>query len=244
MVIMKKYTITAKELSIILGIQRSTMYYIMYPEKKEALAIKKAQKENRSSVNQKYPQTKINYEKELRLIKIDIDHFVNEHKISKSFRFEGESFLDRMIISFDADEYPNLLSTKELKELTNLSTYQIKKIRELNLVKYSIIENTTYPIYSKNRYQYMYDKSSLLNYLNSINHTLKPVIKYNITKQFYSAKEFRDYLKEEHGIETSISTIYRRILVTKEIPAIRIGSMLKIPILELKRLDFSTIFST
>jgi hypothetical protein len=238
---MEKTYINANDLATILGTYKSTIYYIMHPEKKMQVAQKKATKENRET-NIESRSLNVDFIKYNNSIKIDIDEFLEEHKISKNFQFVGKSFLDRMLIDTDMTTLPDYLTTKQVKAVTSLSNYKIIKLRDLIDTKIEI--NLNYPPSSKGRFQYLYNKNELIHYLQCNGMQLNSEKKIKFTKQFFTAKEVVDYLKINYGINKSVSTIYRRIIITKEIPAIRFGYMLKIPILEFTMLDLHSIFGT
>lgn len=251
---MDKHYVTAKQLSSILGVTKSSIYLIMHPEKKEKVAIEKAKKENRKLGKKKFvmykeQHGKINYVKENRNVLIDIDHFLNTHKMF-NFKFineiNRESFLKRMEITEEVtiNEYPKELQTKDLKEILGVSTYKIKTLRESNILKYRVVEDERYPIHSLGRKQYIYTKKSLLEYIKIHDIKLKPIQRtyYKFDAQFYTVKEIQQYILKQYDFKIHTQTVYRRINDTKEIPAIRIGTLIKVPILEFKQLDLKYIF--
>lgn len=252
---MRKKYITAKNLADILGVPKSTIYLIMNPEKKKKVAVKKAKKEGRPLGEKKFAlfqekHSKIEFKKENGYIKIDIDNFLENHKMF-DFKFKNEynneSFLDRMHIKEkpSLEDYPDYLQTSEIKELTGFSTYKLKRLREQNEIEYKVIEDKRYSPNAPGRMQYRYSKQSLQEYAKKHNIMLTPykkdIPKY--TKQFYTVKEVQDYIKRVYNKEISNLTVYRRINNTKQIPAIRIGTMIKIPILEFQELDLKSIFN-
>lgn len=246
---MDKKLINLYELSIILDTQKSTMYYITHPEKKKAVALKKAEKENRILKEDNIHTEKLNITKECKEYIIDIDKFLNEHKIY-NFKFQNEtadkSFLDRMLVKkiININDYPEYISTNLVKEAIDITNYELQKLRQKNLIKYKIIENAKYPVGSSGRNQYLYDKNSIIEYYKNNNIKLTPICKtnYNISKQFYTIKEIQEYLLNKYNTEVSISTIYRRIAQSNEIPAIKLATMIRIPILEFNKLNLDNIF--
>lgn len=234
--------ITANDLATILDTYKSTVYYTMHPSKKHKIASIKALKENRKLGNKICIQNYTNYLKNNKNILINIDELINKHKVSKNFKFKGSSFLERMKYTIDINSFPEYLSTKQVKIITGFSNYKIIKLRNDNSIKFVNFVDENYPINSKGRTQFLYYKESLMEYLKNNNITINDNTKIKISKQFYSPKEVQEYLESQYNIKKSLSTIYRRILITKEIPAIRFGYMLKIPILEFKELDLKKIF--
>lgn len=130
-------------------------------------------------------------------------------------------------------EYPEWLTTKELRQIVNYSQTKLKSLRDNELIYYKTITDERYKPNAKGRIQYLYSRDSIIKYLeNNEEKTLLQNRKsYIFEKQFITPKEVKKYIADKYNCDISLTTIYRNINL-KEVPAIKIGSMIKIPILE------------
>lgn len=249
----KKRYITAKELSLILDVSKAFVYLTMYPEKKFEIALSKAKKENREmnikDIDDYKEKHEIEFIKDNKNVLIDIDQFLDNHKVF-DFKFinelEGVSFLERLKVfkTCNINDFPSLLKTSQVFEIADISRYELNKLRSNNLIKYKIVENPNYPKTSKGYIQYLYDRDSIVRYCNANNIDIckkEPV--YCFSKQFYNIHEVIDYIESKYEKKISKNTVYRRISDTHEIPAIRVGTTIRIPIIEFEMLDHRKIFN-
>ena len=249
-----KNYVRAIELAKILDISKSSMYFLIHPEQKKKVAIKKALKEKRKLGKKNFvmlskKRNNINFIRDNGNVLIEIDDFLNNHKIY-NFKFinelSNESFLKRIEVTKvkSLDDYDDYISTSQFRDITGFTNYQIKKLRESGEIQYKQIIDERYPVNATGRTQYLYDKRSIIEYIKSKNIDIKTEkeIVYEFTKQFYSANEIQDYLYCKYEKNVSKLTIYRRITQSNEIPGIRIGSMIKVPILEFNQLQLKEIF--
>ena len=140
--------------------------------------------------------------------------------------------------------YPEKLTTRIVKDLTGLTSAKLNTIRNNNLMQFEKVENLNYPPHLKGRLSYVYYKDSLIKYAEKNNIELKNnTSTYEISKQFYTPNEVQKYISDTYNKNISIPTIYRRIRETKQIPAVKIGTSLRIPILEFKNLPLIDIFN-
>lgn len=142
---------------------------------------------------------------------IDIDKFIDLCNHSH-FIFVGKNFSDRLKIDFKKFAY---IEAKTVIELLGIDYYELKKLRDNNLVEYRKITQT----------QTLYKVSSLIENFPSA--TLK--VPY-IQKQFYTLKEAQHLLLNQ-GCSISLRTLYR-YLENDKIPFIKIGTAYRIPIIE------------
>ena len=209
-----------KEISIIIGAGHNTIYYA-----KQVQEVKQTLNKGKKEYN------------------IDIDTFLDRHKIF-DFKFsnelENKTFIDRMIKPIDLSGYPDQLTTKNVRDITNFSCAKIKYMRDHNKLQYETFVALRYPTDSKGRIQYLYTKESLVNYLKcqkiSIGNEFIP------SKQFYSTSEALEYINKKNNLHISLKTLYRYIYNYRKIPAIKVGGNIKIPILEFSQLDFNELY--
>ncbi len=176
---------------------------------------------------------------------IDIDKLLLANKLNNfKFLFEDDktSFLTRMQNKISIDDYPDELRTKDIVEITGFPKAKIFYMRTHNQLDYKTIQDQRYMLDSLGRKQYVYSKQSLIEYLNKHN---KKAYNFNIkfTQQFYTTREAITYIKKRLNITISLKTLYRYIHEYGEIPAIKIGGIIRIPILEFESLNLKIIFS-
>lgn len=149
---------------------------------------------------------------------IDIDKFIESCNFS-NFIFVGKKFSDRLLVDFKDFTY---IEAKIVMKLLNIDYYELKKLRETNLINYKKLTQT----------QTLYKVNSIIENFPQTN--LKVPL---IRKEFYSIKEIQEILKEKN-VNISNRTLYRYIEDNK-IPHIIVGKTYRIPIIE-----FHIILST
>jgi hypothetical protein len=156
------------------------------------------------------------------------------------FSFEKaskEKFIDRMVKEelYDLrNEKEIWLQPKVLKFLFNLSPWDLEKLRNNDLVQYKKDYNPNKKKTSRNKFTYLYNKKSLIEYATSKwgdKSLQKPTFKVVYDPQFYTVQETLAQLNKK-GLDYSLTTLYRNIERDK-VPAIRIRKYgIRVPIKE------------
>ena len=212
---MEKRRVNVKELSIILDTGETTLY---------------------PHISKKYKSKKD--------FIIDIDELFLKSKLNNfRFMFEDDktSFLTRMQRKISIEDYPEELRTKDIIEITGFSKAKIFYMRTHEKIKYCFIRDPRYSALSKGNTQYIYSKQSLIEYLD-MHH--KPTYNFEIQfiKQFYTTNEAIKYIMERINKKISLKTLYRYIHEYGEVPAIKIGGIIRIPILEFESINIEKVF--
>ncbi|WP_240666781.1 helix-turn-helix domain-containing protein [Longirhabdus pacifica] len=143
-----------------------------------------------------------------------------------------EPFCSRLLVSkeYNLQEEDEWVEPKILKFLLDYSAWDISKLREEKKVKFKQVENQRVKKGSKSSLIFLYEKSSLIHYIEhryDSSKLKKIYIDMLISKQFLTVKEAMKFAGE-YNIEIKQATFYRKINKHK-IPATRINKALRIP---------------
>jgi len=149
--------------------------------------------------------------------KIDFDKFLIDNKTYNflfDFEIKNTSFSDRLI----AYNFPDTIDAKMARNILNLNDYELRNLRIRNEIKAEQIKKT----------RYVYDTNSVLKKAAELGNIS---YHYKYSKQFYKPTDIVEILSKR-GITINTRTLYRYINDYKNVPCIKVGGSLRIPILE------------
>jgi len=215
----------------------------MNPEKKHKIAVDKARRENREVVGTKHfrhfkqEHGELKYKKIKGRIVIDIDDFIDRHKLF-NFNIIDPPFSNRLYIKKEINDtdLPLHLTKAFLHTHYSMNAYQVKKMRESGLVKHhkEIIKNVE---------AYVYSREDVIKYADLYHFMFNgEIIELTNEPMFYKVEDIQEKIRIDFNISVDLSTINRKITETKEIPAVRVGTLLRIPIQEFNELEIENVF--
>lgn len=172
----------------------------------------------------------------------EIENYLLKNKESKFlFNFEIQSenhFLNRCFqeetydIRLDPDEWVEPKVVKSLLDLDPMVLHRIRKQKKIKSKKEILPYRKET---SKNSYQYLYEKESVIDFITAnygTDYLQKKYFVFNDEPQFFTVSQALQYFKQEN-VAMSQASLYRNIYRIN-VPACRIKDAIRIPILELK----------